>query len=807
MSDKLSIVYVIRDLAKGLELDTRKIRQDAKDETKDMCYTDALLHMSRKTADMSIQDPNWYILAGRLVVKFLEVTIPETFLAVTLEFKKHLHPDYYDFVLENDKVLETMIVPERNYLFDYFGINTLIKSYLLKKEEDEKFKTMEHPNYLYLRVATFMKMFGRKQIQELETKLERKLTIEELKERVQNSLVDIKRVYDYLSLGYYSHASPTLFNSGLVRSSCSSCFLMSVDDNIPAIGKSWLDSSIMSMNSGGIGMDFSALRHSKIGITGYSKGIISWLKIQNEILSVVDQGGKRNGSGCVFCCDWHVDFEEFIDARRNDGSDTLRARDLFYSAYVSDLFMKRVQNDEMWSLICPNKEPRLVTTWGEEFERLYQEAEEKGLYTRQVKARYLWKKLYDNQRMLGMPFITYKDAINRKCNQQNLGTIRCSNLCQEITQFSSKDETASCNLASISLDEAYYEEEVDGKVQGKVNYDHITKMAYELTVNLNDIIDRTYYPEEVPQIKYANLKHRPIAIGVQGLADLFCKLNLAWEYDAKEDGEIDKTRELNLNLFSAMYYGALCASCDLAKEHGAYSSYQGSPVSQGKLQFDMWEEEGKGYDFFSTTNPISEQKWNELREKIKKYGIRNSLLIAAMPTASTAQIRGKCEAFEPACTRIGARKVLSGQYMLVCKHLFKELKSLNLWKTGVVKQIMDDQGSVQSIEKGMTPEDIETHKSTIAWLKRKYKTSYEISQKRLLDLTIDRGRYVCQSQSHNCFFPSKDLTYQKWTSYHMYGWKRGIKTGMYYLRQLIPHSNINFASQSFEIKECVSCSA
>jgi ribonucleoside-diphosphate reductase alpha subunit len=749
LKTKDDTIKKIKKLAFGL----RRIKLDSIFEK---CTNINFEEISTVMADNSLIHPEYGILAGRILMKKLHQTTSKTFSDCTEILKDKLVREYYNFVMENKEKLNEFIIDKRDYNFDFFGVKTLEKSYLLK----QNCVTAERPQYLYMRVATYIHM---------------------------PDLDKIKICYNHLSLFEYSHASPTLFNSAIAnsegenRSQLASCFLMSIEDSTNSLSKSWSDVALISKNSGGIGCDYSKIRHSEIyGVDAVNKGIIPWLKIKNSIIQTVNQGGRRNGSCNIFLSDHHVDIEEFLDLKKATGDDNLRARDLFYSLWISDLFMTRVENDEMWSLFCPAKAKGLTDCWGKEFEDLYCEFEKQGLWTRQMKARDLWKHIVLMQMETGMPFILFKDSCNRKSNQQNLGTIKTSNLCVEIIEYTDEKEIASCNLGSISLNKCI---KYNDELVAEFDFDKLEKLVSSMTVNLNQVIDRNYYIKTIPEIQYSNLKNRPLGIGVSGLADLFAILGISWESD--------KARILNSFIFETMYYSALKQSMRLAKQFGPYGSFPGSFLSQGILQFDTWESEK-----FPPMR-ISTVKWNKLKQKIQTFGVRNSLLIALMPTASTAQIIGNNESFEPFTSNLYSRKVLSGQFIVSNKYLVNELLELKIWNSETIHNLMENEGSVQQLD---IPDSV----------KNRYKTVWELPQKILLQMSADRGRFICQSQSLNVFFEKP--TYQKITSFLFTGWKLGLKTGSYYIRSKSAAEPVNFSLNTIKTEgkietECLMCSA
>ena len=757
------IVVLAQDLSPSLDVELiREVLESVSTLPNETSY----FELSKACADKTIMHPDWALLGGRIQIHGLRQQIKMSFSDAVKRYPEIYCKEYADFVLQNKTQLEEMLVPERDMMFDTFGYSTLFKSYLLRKYEPTSQNQtpiyLETPQYMYLRIATY-------------------LWFPHLKR--------IKQCYDRLSKGEYSHASPTAYNAGTHRPQLSSCFLMSIEDSMEGLSKSWRDCAIISKNTGGLGCDYGSIRHSNIGYFGKSKGIINWLKIKQEILRSVDQGGRRKGSGTMYIPAWHIDIGEFLDLRKNTGPDEMRARDLFQALWVSDLFMKRVQANGDWSLFCPQHAPGLSDTWGEEFEKLDEKYEISKKYSKQIKAQELWKKIVLAQKETGMPFMLYKDSCNRKSNQKNLGTIKCSNLCVEIVEYTSKDEIASCNLAAVVLPKCVVSEQGGQKV---FDFDKLSQLTQELVKNLNQTIDRNYYPKGIPEIPYANLKNRPIGIGVQGLADTFALLDIVWESDV--------ARRLNKQIFEVMYYAALQQSIELSKILGSYPSFQGSPASSGLFQFDLWRRDKKGEG--DTHLYYTDEEWDTLRKQMVKHGLRNSLLIALMPTASTAQILRNNEAFEPFSQVIYMRSVLSGTFVIVNRHLVSDLEKIGMWSSQTVQNILRKNGSMSGLE--ASPGSTDATRSRLAFLKEKYKTAYEISQKTLLQMAIDRGEYVDQSQSFNAWF-GPDVTYQQITSFHFYGWENGMKTGMYYLRQPALANPINYALDSVDIAKNNKC--
>jgi ribonucleoside-diphosphate reductase alpha subunit len=711
----------------------------------------------------AISNSFFSILAGRVISSFIKLEISGTFSENALKIRKLYDAKYIEFVEKYGKYLDAIIVEDNDWSFDIFGISTLKRAYLLrqrlllKNERTERERKrikrcfLETPQYMYLRVASYL---------------------------WYPNLDKIKKVYNRLSNGYYSQATPTLFNAGFNKPSMSSCFLLTIDDDLESIQESWKYCASISRNAGGAGCDMSQLRHSEIARGGKSKGITPWTKIIASIFEAVDQGGKRKGSCATFLRDFHDQLIEFIEMKDPDGHENMRARSLFYGIMVSDLFMERVEKDQEWSLFCPNEVKGLCDVWGKEFEEKYLEYEKQGLWTKQIPAKRIFEKIIQSQIKTGGPYIIYIDAVNRKCNQQHSGIVRCSNLCCEIMEVTGNGEVASCNLSSICLNKCVK--------NGIFDFHLLGQLTEELVENGNRVIDRNYYPSSIPGIKLSNDRHRPLGIGVQGFADCLAMLDLAW-VDSKRKLSRE-VRDLNLKMFECIYFHALKKSNKLGIRDGPYPCFQGSPVSQGILQFDMWNQEGK-----AERHPFiykSESEWNDLREHVK-MGMRNSLLVSLMPTASTAQILGNAESFEPFTEFIYSRTVLSGQHLVVNKHLMKDLKKYGLWTTENIRSILQNRGSIGNI----TGNDIDP--TILNYLKHKYLTVFELPQKALIDLMIDRGRYICQSSSNNCYF--SEATPLKIGAWLFYGWRHGIKTGMYYMRQKPPVDPLNHSIEAINI--------
>lgn len=696
------------------------------------------------SATLFKNDPDYLILASRIAINNHHKNTHSSFEFVMEKLNKAgiISDNFMEIVYRNSLEIEKMLDYSRDYSISYFGFKTLQNAYLLKNQG----QILERPQHLFMRVA--LAIHG-------------------------DDMNMVKNVYNSMSNKYYTHATPTLFNAGTNYQQMSSCFLLGTEDSVEGLYKTASDMAQISKWAGGIGVHISNVRakDSYINKTGgKSNGIMPLLKVYNNISRHINQSGKRNGSFAVYIEPWHADIYDFLDAKKNNGADDMRARDLFYALWIPDLFMKRVKNNEMWSLMCPNECKNLQDTWGEEFETLYTSYESQGKFRKQINAKTLWEKIINTQIETGSPYILYKDTINRKSNQKNYGMIKSSNLCTEIVEYSDSKETAVCNLASLCLP-TY----VKG---GKFNFELLGEKTQELVMNLNNIIDINHYP--TPESKFSNNLHRPIGIGVQGLADVFMILKMPYESDA--------AKELNRNIFECIYYNALIMSNKLAHNKGSYSTFEGSPASKGILQFDMWNVTPKYY---------SNELWNDLKELIKGSGLRNSLLVAPMPTASTAQIMGNNESFEPYTSNLYTRAVLSGNYIIINKHLINELRQRNLFTKELIEKIMLNKGSVQSLE---LPEDI----------KQIYKTSWEMSQKKILEQAADRGAYICQSQSLNLFVnpPQPKVIH----SILMHGWAIGLKTGSYYIRTKSILENQNFSTdaskeKNTDPKECLMCSA
>ena len=689
-------------------------------------------------ASMTTTHPDYAILAARIAVSNLHKITSKSFSNTMKRLYTYIDPktgenagmisrEVYEVVRNHAAQLDSAIIYDRDFGYDYFGFKTLEKSYLLRVDG----KVVERPQHLLMRVA------------------------------VGIHLDDIDRVietYNLLSERWFTHATPTLFNAGTPKPQLSSCFLVQMQgDSIEGIYDTLKQCALISQSAGGIGLSIHNVRATGSyikGTNGTSNGIIPMLKVFNDTARYVDQGGgKRKGAFAIYIEPWHADVFEFLQLKKNHGKEELRARDLFYAMWVPDLFMKRVEENSTWSLMCPNECPGLADSYGDEFEKLYEKYEREGRARRTVKAQELWFEILEAQTETGTPYMLFKDHANRKSNQKHLGTIKSSNLCTEIIEYTAPDEVAVCNLASIALPKFV----IDGKFDHQKLYE-VTKVV---TKNLNKIIDINFYP--VPEARNSNMRHRPIGIGVQGLADTFIMLRMPFESD--------EAQGLNRDIFETIYFGAMAASVELAKQHGPYESFKGSPLSKGIFQFDMW----------NTAPKSGRWDWNTLRKDVIKNGARNSLLLAPMPTASTSQILGNNECFEPYTSNIYTRRVLSGEFVVVNKHLLKDLVRLNLWNERMKDKIIGSNGSVQSIP------EIPAH------VKDLYKTVWEIKQKTIIDMAADRGAYICQSQSLNIHI--QDPNFGKLTSMHFYAWKKGLKTGMYYLRTKAAADAVKFTVQ------------
>jgi ribonucleoside-diphosphate reductase alpha chain len=681
-------------------------------------------------ASMTTKHPDYAILAARIAISNLHKNTLKSFSATMKQLYTYTDPktgenasliskEAYDVIRKFAALLDSTIIYDRDYGYDYFGYKTLEKSYLLKVNG----KIAERPQHMLMRVAVGIHL---------------------------DDIDSVIETYNLLSERWFTHATPTLFNAGTPKPQMSSCFLLTMkEDSIAGIYDTLKQCSLISQSAGGIGLSIHNIRATGSyikGTNGTSNGIVPMLRVFNDTARYVDQGGgKRKGSFAIYLEPWHADIFDFLDLKKNHGKEELRARDLFYAMWIPDLFMKRVEANDTWSLLCPHECPGLADTYGDEFEALYEKYEREGKARKTIKAQDLWFAIMESQIETGTPYMLYKDHANRKSNQKNLGTIKSSNLCTEIMEYTSPDEVAVCNLASISLPK-FVEQGTDGFL--RFNHQKLFEITKVVTKNLNKIIDLNYYP--VPEAERSNKRHRPIGIGIQGLADAFLMMRMPFESE--------EARRLNEDIHETIYHGSMVASMELAKKEGPYETWKGSPISQGIFQFDMWN-----------VNPKSGRwNWEQLRKDVVKYGVRNSLLLAPMPTASTSQILGNNECFEPFTSNLYVRRVLSGEFVVVNKYLLKDLVKEGLWNDTMKNELMKHNGSVQKIS------EVPSH------LKELYKTAWEIKQKTIVDMAADRGAYICQSQSLNIFM--ENANYGKLTSMHFYAWKKGLKTGMYYLR-------------------------
>ena len=733
----------IQKLSYGLEpshVDPILVAKKVIDGVYDGVTTSELDNLAAETAaGLTSRHPDYAQLASRIAVSNLHKNTIKSFSKTIEALYNYIDPknglkaaliadDVYQIVMENAHTLDSSIIYDRDFGYDYFGFKTLERSYLLKMNN----QVAERPQHMIMRVAVGIH---------------------------KNDIESALRTYSLMSERWFTHATPTLFNAGTPKPQMSSCFLLQVkDDSIDGIYDTLKMCAKISQSAGGIGINIHNVRATGSyikGTNGTSNGIIPMLKVYNETARYVDQGGgKRKGSIAVYLEPWHADVFDFLDIRKNHGKEEMRARDLFTALWIPDLFMKRVEAEGDWSLMCPNECPGLSDCHSEAFETLYTKYESQGKFRKQIKARELWAAIIEAQIETGNPYMLFKDAANSKSNQQNLGTIKSSNLCTEIIEYTSADEVAVCNLASLALPRF-----VDEKA-GFFDHHKLFEITYQATLNLNKIIDRNYYP--IPEARNSNLRHRPIGLGVQGLADAFILMRFPFESE--------EAKKLNSEIFETIYYAALTASKDLAIKDGAYETYAGSPISKGIFQQDMWN-----------IKPSPRWEWDTLREEILKYGVRNSLLLAPMPTASTSQILGNNECFEPYTSNIYTRRVLSGEFVVVNKHLLRDLVKLGIWNENLKNKIIAANGSVQNI-----PE-------IPANIKELYKTVWEIKQRTIIDMAADRGAFIDQSQSLNLFI--QDANFAKMSSAHFYSWKKGLKTGMYYLRTKAAADAIKFTLQ------------
>lgn len=727
----------IKKLCYGLDptVDPVSVAKKVVDGVYDGVKTTQLDNLAAEVAaSQTTKHPDYALLASRIAVSNLHKNTKKSFTATMSDLYNYIDPktnqpapliadDVWKLIENNSELLDSSIIYDRDFGYDFFGFKTLERSYLLKI----KGEVAERPQHMLMRVSLGIHK------SDLDAAIE---------------------TYELMSQRWFTHATPTLFNSGTPKPQMSSCFLLKTkSDSIPGIYDTLKQCALISQNAGGIGLAIHDIRATGSyirGTNGTSNGIVPMLRVFNDTARYVDQGGgKRKGSFAMYLEPWHADIFEFLDLKKNHGKEEQRARDLFYAMWIPDLFMKRVEENGEWTLMCPNECPGLTDTHSEEFEKLYLQYESEGRGRKTVKAQDLWFKILESQIETGTPYMLYKDACNAKSNQQNLGTIKSSNLCTEIVEYTAEDEVAVCNLASLALPKFVKD--------GEFDHNRLFDVTYVVTKNLNRIIDNNYYP--IPEARNSNMRHRPIGLGVQGLADTFIQLRMPFESE--------EARKLNAEIFETLYYASLTASKDLAKEHGTYESYEGSPMSKGIFQFDMWG-----------VTPSDRWEWDVLRDEVKEHGVRNSLLLAPMPTASTSQILGNNECFEPYTSNVYTRRTLSGEFIVVNKHLLRDLVKLGLWNEEMKDRLIAANGSVQGINE--IPDN----------LKDLYRTTWEISQKAVIDMAADRGAFICQSQSLNIHM--ENANFAKLTSMHFYGWKKGLKTGMYYLRTKAAADAIKF---------------
>ncbi|THF48768.1 ribonucleoside-diphosphate reductase subunit alpha [Flavobacterium supellecticarium] len=742
ITDRVRILcYGLNDLVDPVKVAMRVI-----EGLYDGVTTSELDNLAAETAaSMTVSHPDFAQLAARIAVSNLHKNTKKSFSETMTDMYQYVNPrtnqesplisdEVYEVIMANAERLDSTIIYNRDFNYDYFGFKTLERSYLLRING----QIVERPQHMLMRVSVGIHL---------------------------NDIESAIETYELMSKKFFTHATPTLFNAGTPKPQMSSCFLLTMqDDSIDGIYDTLKHTAKISQSAGGIGLSIHNVRATGSyirGTNGTSNGIVPMLRVFNDTARYVDQGGgKRKGSFAIYVEPWHADIFDFLDLRKNHGKEEMRARDLFYAMWMNDLFMKRVQEDGQWTLMCPNECPGLYDVYGDEFDAMYIAYENAGKGRKTIKARELWEKILESQIETGTPYMLYKDAANRKSNQKNLGTIRSSNLCTEILEYTSADEIAVCNLASISLP-MFVE-------NGEFNHTLLYDVTKRVTRNLNKVIDRNYYP--VKEAENSNMRHRPVGLGVQGLADAFILLRMPFTSDA--------AKKLNQEIFETMYFAALTASMEMAKEEGPYSTFEGSPISKGEFQYNLW---GLNDDDLS-----GRWDWASLRKEVMQNGVRNSLLMAPMPTASTSQILGNNEAFEPYTSNIYTRRVLSGEFIVVNKHLLQDLVNLGLWNESLKQEIMRANGSIQNID--IIPQDI----------KELYKTVWEMSMKDIIDMSRQRGYFIDQSQSLNLFM--EGATFAKLTSMHFYAWQSGLKTGMYYLRTKSAVDAIKFTLNN-EVKQ------
>ncbi|MCB0480935.1 MAG: ribonucleoside-diphosphate reductase subunit alpha [Flavobacteriales bacterium] len=744
MFDK--ITARIKKLCYGLakQVDPQKISMKVIEGLYDGVTTTQLDNLAaEQCASMTVLHPDYAQLASRIAVSNLHKMTEKSFSQTMKALYEYIDPktnenasliaeDVYNIIQANADQLDSYIIYDRDFGYDFFGFKTLERSYLLKLDG----VVAERPQHMLMRVSVGIH---------------------------KDDIESVLKTYDLMSERWFTHATPTLFNAGTPKPQMSSCFLLTMqEDSISGIYDTLKQCAQISQSAGGIGLSIHDIRATGSyikGTNGASNGIVPMLRVFNDTARYVDQGGgKRKGSFAIYMEPWHADVFDFLDLKKNHGKEENRARDLFYAMWIPDLFMKRVKENGEWTLMCPHECPGLSDTHSAEFEKLYTSYEEAGKGRKTIKAQDLWFKIMESQIETGTPYMLYKDAANSKSPQQNLGTIKSSNLCTEIIEYTAKDEVAVCNLASVALPKFVSD--------GAFDHDKLFEVTYQATINLNRIIDNNFYP--VPEARNSNMRHRPIGLGVQGLADALILLRHPFDSPA--------ARELNRDVFETMYYAAMTASKDLAIKEGPYESFKGSPTAKGQFQFDLWG-----------VKPSARWEWEVLKEEVKKHGVRNSLLMAPMPTASTAQILGNNEAFEPYTSNIYTRRTLSGEFVVVNKHLLRDLVNLGIWNEGLKNKLIAGNGSIQNIKE--IPDN----------LKELYKTAWEISQKVILDMAADRGAFIDQSQSLNIFM--ENANFAKLTSMHFYGWEKGLKTGMYYLRTKAARDAIKFTVDKAQLEQ------
>lgn len=740
--DKIS--QRIKQLNHGTSIQSSGLVMKIMDQLHDQIRTSQIDELiSEQCASLGVYHYDYSILASRIIVSNHQKEVDPDFLTYIENIRSipnYISDTYYQIATKHAVFFENILDHSRDFLIDYFGYKTLERAYLIRRDD----KVVERIQHMWLRVA--IQIHG-------------------------EDLIQVRHTYDSLSQKEYIHATPTLFNSGIARPQLSSCFLLAMeDDSIEGIFNTVKECANISKWAGGIGLHIHNVRAegSPIqGTNGKSNGIIPMLRVFNNTARYVDQGGgKRNGSFAIYLEPWHADIEPFLDMRKNQGDEEMRARDLFYALWIPDLFMEKVERNEEWYLMCPNQSKGLSDVYGEEFKQLYESYVAAGTYLKKVRARDLWFRILDSQMETGTPYMLYKDACNQKSNQKNLGTIKSSNLCCEIVEYSDPTESAVCNLASVSLSTMV--------VDGSFDYEKLHRVTKRVTTNLNCLIDVNFYPNE--KTRTSNQKHRPIGIGVQGLADALAMMDIPFESE--------RAKEVDRMIFETMYHAALERSMELARDTGPYSTFEGSPLSQGLFQFDLWK-----------VKPSDRYDWNILRQDIMTYGTKNSLCLAPMPTASTSQILGNNECFEPFTSNLYTRRTIAGEFMVINKHLMKELIDRGIWSARIKDLLIQHKGSVQAIDE--VPED----------LKQKYKIVWEIPMRHIIDRAKERGAFICQSQSMNLWI--EDPNYKILTATHLHAWKSGLKTGMYYLRRKAKHQAQQFTvipENKSQEPECVMCS-